>query len=538
MTRGSFALVPCSLVLAIFAAAACESSSDDNKVTPDGGGGVFEAGPTPEAAPPIDAPADTGAACTPGGFQWATPGGGPGQNDTVYGVALDKDGSVWITGTFIGSAKWGAVALTGADTVHTTAFVAKLDATGKVLFARALGGDQTAISNIGQRVRLDADGNAYVVGTYEKELKVGTVVDLMQDNAGTDGAGFVLKLDKDGNPLWGITTSNQGGSREAGRDVAIDTNGDVYFTGHYNGAAKFVSTPGGGPDDIVVNAVGGGASDEAVFLAKYSQATKKWLWAKGWSGGGNDGGLGLGVVATADGVTITGQISGKLDVDGTLLTSADGAFLIKASKDDGHVLWATQVAQTGQNVAHAVAATADAAGNVYLTGAFEGTATFESAAIVDDAGADDAGAGALSLAVTDSGQDMFIAKYDGNGKPVWAKHAGAANAITRGNDIAFDGTDGLYVTGFKQGSTIFDPTTTLTHSGNLWVARYDTSGTLKWATGNDSQNVASGEGNSVSVRSPSSGLVVGGGFNAMTTFGAVQVTTAGEDDGVVARLCN
>jgi len=526
-------------MLAMFAAAACESSSDDNKVTPDGGGGVFEAGgSTPEAAPPIDAPADTSVACAPGGFQWATPGGGAGQSDNVYGVALDKDGSVWFTGTFIGSAKWGDVALTAADTVHTTAFVAKLDATGKVLFAKALGADQTDIANVSQRVRLDADGNAYVVGTYEKELKVGTVVDLIQDNTGSAGAGFVLKLDKDGNPLWGVTTANAGGSREAGRDVAVDANGDVYFTGHYNGNAKFVSTPGGGPDDIVVNAVGGDASEEAVFLAKYSQTTKKWLWAKGWSGGGNDGGLGLGVVITADGVSVTGQINGKLDVDGTLLTAADGAFLIKASKDDGHVLWTTQIAQTGANIAHAVAAAADASGNVYLVGSFQGTASFESAAIVADAGADDAGAGAISVTVTDTGTDMFLAKYDANGKPIWVKHAGASNGITSAADVAFDGTDGLYLSGFKQGSPIFDPSTTLAHTGNLWVARYDTSGAVKWVTGNDSPSVASGEGFAVSVRSPSSGLVVGGTFVAMPTFGALSVTSVGQDDGVVTRLCN
>ena len=536
----SFYRLALPVVPLFLAALAVNACGDDDNAAPKADASVpFETGAS-ETSTPVDSgnDVDTGpGACTPASFAWATPGAGA-LTDAVNGVALDTDGSVWVTGSFIGDTTWGAFPLTGVDKTHPTSFVAKLDAKGTVLFAKALGGDHLQFNDSGgQRVRLDADGNAYVVGSYLGELKIGTTVDLLQNNAGGADAAYIVKLDKDGNALWGLTTANDGGSAEAGFDVAIDANGDVYFAGSFDGRVKFVNTPDGGIDDIDP-LPSGGTSVEGAFLAKYSQTTKKWLWAKSWTGGNDSGGTALGIALTADGVTVVGTITTAISIDGTILSAASGSFVVKTAKSDGHVLWATQIANgSASTLARVAAVTADGANNVYLTGSFTGTATLESAAVVLDAGSDDAGAGSLKITVTGTGTDMLVAKYDANGAPGWVKHAGVGDLTTRGSDVAFDGASGLYIAGFKQGTPSFDAQT-LTHTGDLFVARYDTSGAIQWVTANDSASTGSGDGRGIAVRSSTSGVIAGGFFNATSTFGSVSLTSAGSDDGVVTRLCN
>ncbi len=149
----------------------------------------------------------------------------------------------------------------------------------------------------------------------------------------------------------------------------------------------------------------------------------------------------------------------------------------------------------------------------------------------------DAGTSAISLAVTGTGQDAFVAKYDAAGKPLWVKRAGVSNANVAGNDIAFDGATGVYVVGSKQGSPIFD-TKTLSATGNAFVARYDVNGAIQWVSANESPSVSSGVAHGLWVGSPTSGVFVGGSFIETTTFGAKSLTSTGNEDGFVTRLCN
>jgi hypothetical protein len=541
-----------------FTVALALNACDDDSTTATTRDGGLDARATSDAMPVIDATGtdanDTDAAdaavCATGDFSWATTGGAMSQGQEVHGVASDKDGNAWITGTFIGSATWGTFMLTSTDNVHTTAFVAKLDPAGKVLFAAALNPDPAlgngGLSANGARVRVDAAGNAYVVGTFIKSIKIDSV-NLVQQNTGGYGAAFVIKFDPTGKAVWGAATANNGGSDENGYDVAVDTNGDVYVAGSYNGQASFRNyfTDGGVATQFDVTAATGG--EEKPFLAKYSQTQNAWVWAKGWIGQGNDGGVAYAVTITPTGVVVGGQISAEIDIDGTTLNADAGSFLVKTDKTDGHVLWATQIsapAMTNQTAKiHALAS--DSMSHVFMTGEYTPSVTFESASVVGPLGADggtdggDAGAGSISLKVTDTGADMFLAEYDTNGAPVWAKHAGVANANVRGDDVFFDGTSALYVSGFKQGSTVFD-TKTLTPTGDLFVARYDTSGVIQWVTGNDGgpNGSVGGEGFGVCYDWVTGGAIVAGSFAADMTLGSLSVKALGDSTGLVARVCN
>lgn len=525
-----------SLCAPVFLVSAGCSSSSGNAGADAGGSAEagFDGGPMQDAG-------GEGGTCGAADYRWAVSGGGAGQNDHVYGVAVDKSGNTWITGTFIGSAQWGGVMLSAADTVHPTAFVGKLDPSGNVLFARALQAGSSGamnITNYGRRVRVDASGNAYVAGEFQKALDLDGVH--LTTTSG-NGSAFLLALDPTGKALWGVETSNAGGDGEHGYDVAIDAQGDAYLVGSYNGQAVFGSLK-----------VTGNESDQAIFVAKYSPASSDWVWAKGWvginGGANNDGGVASAVAVSADGgVYVSGIVNGTASIDGVPLSAAGGAFIAKLGASDGQLAWATEVLPPDdQHTVNTGGLAVDASGALYLTGGFSGSAAVfqPTLAAVGDGGAGDAGtgsadaaAGSLSLSTTSGGADVFLAKYDPSGMPLWAKHAGASNpGVARGDDVTIAAA-GVYVSGYQQGPTVFDGKT-LSKTSNFFVAKYDASGAIQWVQGAAAADNDGAEGSSLAVDPTNGDVVVGGSYTGSVTFGSAKVTSSGNDDGLVTRLCD
>lgn len=117
----------------------------------------------------------------------------------------------------------------------------------------------------------------------------------------------------------------------------------------------------------------------------------------------------------------------------------------------------------------------DAAGNVYITGYFNGTVDF------------DPGAGTASITSNGANSDAFVCKLDTTGAYVWAVKLGGTG-IDAGYGIAVDGSGNVYTTGYFNSSTAyFDPTTTASHilstTGNndIYVSKLDASGAYVWA---------------------------------------------------------
>ena len=118
---------------------------------------------------------------------------------------------------------------------------------------------------------------------------------------------------------------------------------------------------------------------------------------------------------------------------------------------------------------------ADGAGNVYVTGSFNGTIDF------------DPGVGVAALTSTDN-PDAFVAKYDANGAYLWAFRLGATAATgdgSEGRGIDIDASGNIVVTGAFSGSGDFDPgpgvATRTTTSQQTFVAKYTDNGGFLWA---------------------------------------------------------
>ena len=161
----------------------------------------------------------------------------------------------------------------------------------------------------------------------------------------------------------------------------------------------------------------------------------------------------------------------------------------------------------------------DAAGNVYVTGGFRGSATF--------------GTNTLVSAGPDANADIFIAKYDPHGQLLWVRQVGG-ESDDNGNGIAVDGETNVYVTGHFQGSVSFG-STNVTGQGweDVFVAKYTATGALLWV------RTAGGEfrdqGQALALDGAGN-VCVTGEFNLTAAFGPFTLTHISQDDVFVTKL--
>ncbi|MEW6160654.1 MAG: SBBP repeat-containing protein, partial [Verrucomicrobiota bacterium] len=123
--------------------------------------------------------------------------------------------------------------------------------------------------------------------------------------------------------------------------------------------------------------------------------------------------------------------------------------------------WVTIAGSTRDEIAQFM--TVDLAGNTYLTGHIGGSTSF----------------GNTTLVATEA-ELMFLAKFNAMGQPVWAIQA-QGNSNSEGRAVAVDRDGNVFVTGYFTGTTRFEATELLSRGlGDLFVAKYDSSGHLLW----------------------------------------------------------
>ena len=145
-------------------------------------------------------------------------------------------------------------------------------------------------------------------------------------------------------------------------------------------------------------------------------------------------------------------------------------FILIFSSQSQTLSWAGKAGGAGVDGGNAI--TVDAAGNVYTTGSFSGTADF------------DPGAGTFNLTAAGT-QDMFILKVNSSGNFQWAKQIGGPGANNSGTSIIVDAAGNVYTTGIFLGTADFDPgpgTNNITSAGgwDTFVSKLDASGSHVW----------------------------------------------------------
>jgi hypothetical protein len=321
----------------------------------------------------------------------------------------------------------------------------------------------------GQSITTDAADNVYITGNFEgvTDFDPGPGTYTLTSNNINFSDIFISKLDAAGNLLWakslGTPNSDDGGS-----GIAIDASGNVYVTGDFNGTIDF--DPGPGTYTLA-------ASATDIFVIKLD-AAGNFVWARNMGGTGSEHGHAIAVDASSN-VYTTGFYSSIVDFDpgpATYTISSKGGTDAFVSKLDvnGNFVWAKNLGGTNTDVGYGISI--DGAGNVYTTGNFKGTCDFDPSA-------------ATYTLVSGGSDDLFVSKLDVNGNFAWATvmKGSTTSSTSSGRCIRSDASGNVYVSGYYNGTTDFDPgpaTYTLTSGGflNGIVSKFDGSGNLTWVS--------------------------------------------------------
>lgn len=364
-------------------------------------------------------------------------------------------------------------------------------------WAKNIGGptaNSVNISNSAHGVAVDGAGNVYTTGHF-----LGSNVDFnpglspVSVSSGSANAVFVAKYSPGGSCSWARAIPTVGD----GLSVATDVNGNVYITGQFSGTGIDFDP---GPGVALLNSV-----SFDLFIAKYD-AGGNYLWATAIGGSGVETSRSISLDATGN-VYITGYFqSPVMDFDpgpGVANRPSAGGndFFVAKYDSNGAYLWANTVGGTGTDISNGIGT--DAAGNAYITGYFNGVA-------IDF----DPGPGTATLSSV--GQNIFLAKYDGNGNYLWAKTIPSVFAVA--NAITADSQGNIHITGNFVGQVVdFDPgpaTATLTSgptstSSAMFIAKYNTNGGYVWADAVQGDAI----GNSIANNAAGKVFVTGYYFN-------------------------
>jgi len=232
--------------------------------------------------------------------------GGTG-SDRAWGIALDSEGSVYVTGDTT-SADFPTTPGAFSRTLSggpSDAFVSKLSPDGGTLqYSTYLGGGG---ADQGTALTVDPMGFASVVGTtYSADFPIANATD--PTLGGTEDA-FVTRLDPDGNVLF---STYLGGSGEefGSENIALDGPSRLYVTGG-TGSADFPVT------SDAFDASFNGGSD--TFIVRLNTADGSIEYATFLGGSGSDGSDSLDV--DAHGNVVVAGVTGSEDFPVT-----DGAF--------------------------------------------------------------------------------------------------------------------------------------------------------------------------------------------------------------------
>lgn len=376
-----------------------------------------------------------------------------------FPIAQDSAGNVYMAGNF-----YDIIDVDPSFATYTLSpngtnflpdvFVVKYDPIGNLIWAKSFGGD---FPDYATAIALDANNNLYVTGMFSfiVDFAPGPLTYTLDSN---NGNGYIVKFDAAGNFLW---AGNFGGKCHS---IEVDGGNNVVITGDYGGTKNFDLLGG------TFNLTSSGLAD--VFICKYTTSGNL-IWAKSMGGSAIDEANGL-KIDQAGNIYSSGFFEGSGDFDpgsGVFnLTSAGSDIYISKLDASGSFIWAKQISSNFSEATNYLAL--DNSGDLYMIGLFYLTVDFNPGT-------------AINNLVSYGGTDIFLLKLDTSGNYIWAKNIGGLQD-EYGLSLQFDNYNDFYITGNFSQTVDFDPgvgSYNMTSSGaeDIFIAKYDNSGNLKWA---------------------------------------------------------
>ena len=362
---------------------------------------------------------------------------GDALDDEAFSVTVDPSGDVLIGAYFMGTIDVGCGPMTSPGSGEG-ALLWKATPAGACIWSRVFG-DNAAVRGLDT----DAAGNVYITSLYTNFIDFPGVT--LTSVAEYDI--YVAKYSSSGVLQW--AKSFGGLLNQLSVGLAVDSSGNVIFTGYFNGAFD----------------VGGGSLTFAggldVFVAKLD-ANGNHLWSKRFGDGNAQIGYAV-AVDPSDNVIITGGMVGAANFGGSTLVSAglNDIFVAKFSAAGAH-LWSKRFGDSADQVGRGI--TTDASGNVIVTGSLAGTVDFGNGPIANQ-----------------GGSDAFLLELDSAGNAVWSKGLGGPSSQT-GVSVAVDSLGNIGLTAALDGSADFGGgTLTSVGATDTVVAKYTSAGAHLWS---------------------------------------------------------
>jgi len=450
--------------------------------------------PADDTASDADADSDTGTGedpfegLDPGDLAWAV----KIEDETAWDVAARDDNSAVVL-TLPG----GAVAFDADGEILWTTSVVETDCYGnQECFPRGI----AALP----------DGGFAVVGDFEDDAVFGAAgeeVSLSGELMNTQYL-YLARFDAQGDLLW--VRGAAGAGYSIGTAVAAAADGGFVVLGEHGDGAMLGKDE---TEQTVLEAIG----PKKVFLARFTaDGSLAWASSIGGSYGGGRGGVALmpdgAIMVTVEFVGTV--VLGEGEPNETTFNSegnywSDSTFDVFTARfgSTGKFEWVSKNAGEYDDEGRSVEALTDSAS--VACGSFYNEVTFGS-------GQDDA----VPLG-TFGNYDGFLTKYRADGALDWVRRMGGL-ASDRTLDVAVTLDGEPVVTGYFRWDITFDagddPPLELEAIGteDMFVARYDSSGTVDWAT-----NAGGGPntyGRAVDV-TPDGGILVVGSYTQKATFG-------------------
>lgn len=335
-----------------------------------------------------------------GDVVWARQLGASGALLTIVGIAMDPLGNFYVAGYT--NAAFAGPLLSGQDL-----FVVKFSSDGTPIWSKQVGPTGGSYFLNPTDICVDTLGNSYVAGDTNGPFGGPVAI---------SGTMFVVRFDSSGNQSWATQLSVTGANTTASGLACDSTSGSAFVAGWGGANYSTLTVPGIGGNDLFVFRYD--SSGNRQFFTHLGQASVEILTGP--------------ITLDPFGNVLVGGTS-NADFGSGNTGAAYPGILLKFDAS-GTRQWVRQsgvnIGTTGTSIA---ALATDIVGNIFPTG-------YTTANLLTDSG------GSIGI------NDLFFAKYDGQGQRQWLRQIGTPGATLIGTGIVSDQEGALYGTGSANGT--------------------------------------------------------------------------------------
>ncbi len=432
---------------------------------------------------------------------------------TRASIAMDSSDNIYITATKAAATSvvnsFASNPLDGGEVGVTNAFTLQSSAAGNIILVKynkngiaqwTTQVDTNNLTDNGNSVAIDGSDNVILCGYITGNATIyngdNTVYGILNVNSQLRDVA-IIKYNSSGQALWATGISTDSTSKyDYGYAVTCDVSNNIYVTGQLNVSLttqssdtttifNYNSAPESSSSNVGLSTFGKLYSLDAgsIFVAKYNPSgVAQWVSTIG----GTNLNIGNAIKVVENGVCICGTFSGTVTIkgysgiggrggvpadsigQGTYGTlTADGVsdgILIRYNSTNGVPQAVTKLGGTGATC-EAYGMCVDSNKNICITGSFIGTMmvqksyyTLASNSIILPLSTDPidnllTGTFGTLTSLNATTTNCFIVQYSEYLLPMWATIAGTSSFDDRGNSLAVDSQNNIYLAGHYRGST-------------------------------------------------------------------------------------